>query len=262
MAFASLNPFRDVWKSAGLKYLLLPREAPPGLGFCQTGKFGQTQGVPQEANIKRFASRQTQSVPNSFARPRPATQSGIAPKPEFAAKKTAQSFQAIPVGAWPAIWQQQFSNTRKAQIAWTWWDLGLDLLAAKSSAYAALGNAGERQQRSALLKKLLADLGHPGGSHTFWPVCMPDGENDRIKPNFDCFWSGMEFLKCRGVIILGSPAAKAVMLDPVIKPLQQMRQFGKFVWILWDPNVIASRPGVYERVLDWIRFSLKPFIRL
>lgn len=260
MAFASLNPFRDVWSGAGLKYLLLPQEAPPGLGFCQTGKVAQTQNVPQDAYMRKFAGRKAQSAPDRFARAAP--RSGIAPKPELSVKKTAQSFKAIPVEAWPAIWQQQFSNTRKAQIAWTWWELGLDLLAAKNAGYAAFGNAAERKQRSTLLKKLLSDLGHPGGTHTFWPACMPDGDKGQVKPNFDCFWSGVEFLKCRGIIILGSPAANAVMLDPVTKPLQQMRQFGKFIWILWDPNIIASRHGVYERVLDWIRFSLKSFIRL
>lgn len=260
MAFASLNPFRDIWENAGLKYLLLSRDAPPGLGFCKTARSAQTQSVLQDANVKN--SPQARSVPqHNFARLRPDTQSDIATKSQVTAKKSTQSFKAIPVETWPAIWRQQFANTRKAQIAWSWWDLGMDLLAAKNARYASLGNAEERKQRSALLKKLLSDLGHPGGSHTFWPACMPDGENDQISPNFDCFWSGIEFLKCRGVILLGSPAANAVMQDPVIKPLRQMRQFGKFVWILWDPNVIASRPGVYERVLDWIRFSLKPFIR-
>ena len=87
-------------------------------------------------------------------------------------------------------------------MLWTYWNLGADLCDPQ---------APGRQERRQFLQRLLHDLGHPAGTHTFWPSCLPPDadalpslqeQTGGYVPNADVFWSGARQLQARGVVVM------------------------------------------------------------
>lgn len=255
MAFAYLNLPGRIWQANGLNYILSAGQ--PGLN-------------PESRDS---ASVIGAKAPNERPQTRPAAQglqkSGSMDSPgQKSARDIAPSriWKPLPLEKWPAQWQRQLSRTRKGRFAWTYMDLGADLL---SSNFENDGSGSQeearklRGQRAQCLRKIFADLGHPAGTHTFWPIAIPDNADSNEEPvNTDCFWSGLERLECRGVIIMGSPAAYAAMGTKDLKPLSQLFKFGKLVWILWEAHVLGANPVVYSKAITFLRRSLANFIRL
>lgn len=246
MAFAYLNLPGRIWRDNGLKYLLSPEDLPQERGLCASPKL----------NISEFKT--------NFS-PKPKAPKSIfqAPtkeeKPSHAQDRSA--WKALPLESWPEQWQKQFSCTRKGRFAWTYMDLGSDLLMGREKKRPTdPGNLIDERRKC--LSRLLKDLGHPGGTHTFWPVAMPQSEGGDLVANSECFWSGLSKLECRGVIIMGSLAAQAVMETQDIKPLDHLFKFGQLVWILWEPHVIISKPEVYGKALAFLKSSLGKFVRI
>lgn len=164
-------------------------------------------------------------------------------------------WQPMDIASWPQILQQQLAATKKGLIAWTYLKLGEDLLSTKSKASAD----NERSARANFLRRLFKDLAHPAGTHTFWPVSLPPEQN--INANMgDIFWSAMPHLGCRGVIVMGSEAAKIIAPQEKLKPLILVRPRGRFVWVLWEIDTLVATPEKYGQVLVFLRQALRAFV--
>lgn len=164
-------------------------------------------------------------------------------------------WQPTPVMDWPAEWRQFLQLTPKALFAWTYLGLGKDIIDSKNP---ALRRDLQRQARSQLLGSMLSDLAHPAGTHTFWPMSL-DGTVSET--GIDMFWSGASALGCRGVLILGSPAAWALVPRKDLRPLMQFRHHGQLVWIIDDPNRLCEQPLAYARVLEFLRSGMQLVLR-
>lgn len=168
-------------------------------------------------------------------------------------------WKPLPPHVWPAPWRQQMEKTRPGLVLWTYWSLGLDLCDPQAKG---------RLERRAFLQKLLQDLAHPAGTHTFWPAGMPSAPEDRtpgmdegLMPHADAFWSGTSRLGARGVVVMGSAAVKALGLPPGLRPLQQTRYRGHMVWVLWDVDYMQREDQRYASMLAFLRQALRQVAR-
>ena len=169
----------------------------------------------------------------------------------------------LPPHVWPAPWQARLTQARPGPVLWTYWNLGPDLCNPQTPG---------RLERRQFLQRLLQDLGHPAGTHTFWPSCLPpdpdalpmpddmQGQNAYVA-NADVFWSGAMQLKARGVVVMGSAAARAVGLPGGLRPPQQLRHRGKLVWVLWDVDNLLQFDQRYASMLALLREALRHMVR-
>ncbi len=288
MAFAYVNPLSALWQRRGLSNLLMPegfdafaapqpetsarppvrgaaggtstayagRQGPRPAPSGQAGPSGQTGQAGQAARPPhRSAAQSSQGT----ARTAPA---GVAPRAESAAPETtsdSRQWKPSPPHVWPAPWRQQLEKTRPGLILWTYWNLGLDL---------SDPQAEGRLERRGFLQKLLQDLAHPAGTHTFWPAGLPAAPEDRMPdqeeglvPHADAFWSGASRLGARGVVVMGSAAVKALGLPPGLRPLQQTRYKGHMVWVLWDVDYMQREDQRYASMLAFLRQALRQVAR-
>ncbi len=194
---------------------------------------------------------------------RPSRPQSAEQAPETAA--SVRSWRPLPPHVWPAVWQERLSRTRQGRVVWTYWNLGPDLCEAQ---------APGKAQRSAFFRRLMQDLAYPAGTSTFWPACLPDpdampaspapaeGEDrPRYQPNADVFWSGVQALHARAVVVMGSVAARALGLPAGVRPLQQLRHRGTLVWVLWDVEFLLDEPQRYAAMLAFVRRALQQISR-
>lgn len=114
--------------------------------------------------------------------------------------------------------------------------------------------------RRALLQRLLADLAHPGGTHSFWPAALPvDGKE--LEADSRIFWSGVGMLKARAVVVMGRPAVRALGLPERLRPFQQTRHDSRLVVILRDMDFLVQEPQHYDAVREFLRRALARFVR-
>ena len=307
MAFAYVNPLSALWQRRGLSNLLMPEgfdafapqpetSARPPMHGPASGSAGSTAnghggrqggtatfsgqtgtsrqaGTPAQAGNSGPAGISGQPEPSGqSSRPArrpaaPARQDGqgtqAAPsQPAPGAQATAASghpWKPLPPHVWPSPWRQQLEKTRPGLVLWTYWNLGLDLCDPQAEG---------RLERRAFLQKLLQDLAHPAGTHTFWPAGMPAAPEDRtpgtdesLVSHADAFWSGTARLGARGVVVMGSAAVKALGLPPGLRPLQQTRYRGHMVWVLWDVDYMQREDQRYASMLAFLRQSLRQVAR-
>lgn len=240
MAFAYLSLPGRIWRANGLNYILFPEDLPQAEGLC--------------APARNRPPAKPASQPRPFIKKEE--------RPGGAPSKTAQSWTPPPIETWPDYWQKQFHLTRKGRFAWTYMHLGSDLSAGRAQDVSKNPEEAERRNlRGLCLRNLFADLGHPAGTHAFWPIAPPFPEGGEPAPNAECFWSGLDKLGCKGVIIMGSPAAYAAMGTRELKPLDKFFKFRKHIWILWEPDVIVSNQVVYNKTVAFLKRALGQFAR-
>ncbi|MDE7240712.1 hypothetical protein [Desulfovibrio sp.] len=164
----------------------------------------------------------------------------------------------------PQGWQSRLAATRPGLVAWTYWNLARDLAGVGSSADADAGAQG-RSLRRAFLARLLRELAHPAGTHTFWPACMPGtarapgpGEEPDFTAHPEAFWSGAAHLGCRAVIVMGSAAVRALGLPGNARPLSQLRWRGQHVLVLWEVDSLAENAARFGPTLAFLRQALRP----
>lgn len=209
-----------------------------------------------------------------------------------------QALPHLPPAQWPALWQERLKKTAPATVLWTYWALGEDMCVRPNPT------------RRALLQKLLADLGHPAGTHSFWPTALPastgqdigqhtglsreidpqaqssnqtqnsgqagqslgqdlspaapalaESAETLLYPAPEVFWSGVQLLKARAVVVMGSPALKALELPPRLRPFQQTRHNGMLIVVLRDVDFLAQEVHRYDAVKAFLRQALAPFGR-
>ena len=89
-----------------------------------------------------------------------------------------------------------------------------------------------------------------------------EGEDrPRYQPNADVFWSGVQALHARAVVVMGSVAARALGLPAGVRPLQQLRHRGTLVWVLWDVEFLLDEPQRYAAMLAFVRRALQQISR-
>lgn len=296
MAFAPVNPLAAPWQARGLDWLLIPEDLPPELSLCVMPDAVPAAPVRRPQPAAPRAPRPVRPLPSQLqqegqgsasAAPAQAVRQGGAPvaspapaapapeqrrpaRPQAAeqapeAAAPVRSWRPLPPHVWPAVWQERLSRTRQGRVVWTYWNLGPDLCEAQ---------APGKAQRSAFFRRLMQDLAYPAGTSTFWPACLPDpdampaspapaeGEDrPRYQPNADVFWSGVQALHARAVVVMGSVAARALGLPAGVRPLQQLRHRGTLVWVLWDVEFLLDEPQRYAAMLAFVRRALQQISR-
>lgn len=301
MAFAPVNPLAAPWQARGLNWLLMPEDLPPELSLCVMPDAVPAAPVRRPQPAAPRAPRPVRPLPSQLhqdgqgsapAAPAQAVRQGAAPAASFAPSAAApaapvqeqrrparpqpeeqapeaaapvRNWRPLPPHVWPAVWQERLSRTRQGRVVWTYWNLGPDLCEAQ---------APGKAQRSAFFRRLMQDLAYPAGTSTFWPACLPDpdampapsapaGGEDRphYQPNADVFWSGVQALHARAVVVMGSVAARALGLPAGVRPLQQLRHRGTLVWVLWDVEFLLDEPQRYAAMLAFVRRALQQISR-
>ncbi|MDR2821146.1 MAG: hypothetical protein LBB60_11530 [Desulfovibrio sp.] len=226
MAFAVVNALSALWLRRGLAALLLPADVPLPL-----------PAEPAKKTAPPAPGRQTARRPPDSATNR-----------QQPASLGREVWRPLPPEAWPLPWRERFAATRPGLVVWTYWNLGRDLYVAPDAA------------RRDFFRKLLADLRHPSGTHTFWPPCLPAGEADsetKFAPNAEVFWSGARRLGARGVVVMGSAAAAALALPGNPRPLSQMRYREQSVCVLNDVDNLLHEEKRYAGMLAFLRSALR-----
>ncbi len=301
MAFALVNPVSALWQRRGLTTLLMPEgynafAAPQqeASRAASTNAHGQTRAGQAHAGQAHTAQpareRQPWQQSGQQQSPRPASPAPhremqaqrrphmpAGPDTAQAANRTAPQAEAAPAAeqgkaaawlplpphVWPAPWQARLKQTSPGPILWTYWNLGPDLCDPQTPG---------RMERRQFLQRLLNDLGHPAGTHTFWPSCLPPDpaalppavppmSDNGFAANADVFWSGAAQLRARGVVVMGSAAANAVALPGGLRPPQQIRHRGKLVWVLWDVDNLLQFDQRYASMLALLREALRHILR-
>lgn len=150
---------------------------------------------------------------------------------------------------WPRPWQELYARTKRGPVAWTYYGLGHDLC----------GNPNK--ERSRKLGDLLKYLRKPRGTHTFWPVGLPQPDEDGnlvIVADRTVFWQGLHALGARMLIVMGSPAARLIGMEGVIRPLQAMKAInGLRVLLTRDIDHLDEKAFMDTKI--YLERTLAPF---
>ena len=233
-----------------------------GLEFLLVGE-AQAQAIRNSAQeaVRRLAAagdrpHAAQASPAARA-PRVPVRERQEKKPDQALPREAPSrpeAKAPAPAEWPAVWQERLKKTRVAPVVWTYWELGLDLCGAPDP------------KRRELFRDLLADLAHPPGTHSFWPVALPGeggmGEGDP-EANAPLFWEGARLLHSRAVMLMGSQDLLRALALPdrlvAARPFEQLRYQGRLVIVLPPPGAFIQEPRRMQALREFLRQALAPF---
>lgn len=241
MAFENVNPLRAIWRGLGLEYILLEGEA-------ARARAREIRTAPPAASRAAPAQTRPRTAPASSAS-RP-TAGGK--RPERGRERFV--WKPLPREAWPALWLQCLGKDSPRKLAWTYWKLGSDLLQGRNVGgrpYEGLDPQG-RKGRGDFINGLVRDLGNPPGTHAFWPAALP-GEGGALEPNPEIFWSAASLRGVKGVVILGSKAASALLGRNDLKPLDQELFRGCLVWVGWDIDGLIASPDKRSSFLAYLK---------
>lgn len=260
MAFARLNALAAPWQGNGIRYLLSPEDLPAEWSACALPGTAPAHAPLQRA-ARPVSPPQRQAVPTAPVRKPAPQRPEAAPPPAVQRTTVRDAWKPVPQQQWPQPWQERLPLTRHGRVGWTYRHLGADLL----------GNGPDEpgqdvpctmQDRREFFRRMISDLRYPAGTHTFWPVCMPlsaaPDAPEQTSP--DAFWSGLRQLGARGVVIMGSAAAKAAGLPGGLRPLQTLFFRGFRVLVLWDMANLVRQEARYASILAFLRSSLQPLL--
>jgi hypothetical protein len=118
--------------------------------------------------------------------------------------------------------------------------------------------------RREFFRRLLADLAHPPGTHTFFPACLPGSAVDNDRPVFaadpEIFWSALRRLGGRALLVLGEEAARALALEDM-SLWTMTRQRGLIVWRLPETDAVVGDENLYSVLLEFLRAGLRDMTR-
>lgn len=261
MAFADLSLAAALWRGRGLRWLAACADLPPELSLtCQPMQAAaQKAARPANGAKQPGAGVRHNAVRDAVQEQRPAEAKRQPAKP---AADTDARWRPRAPDALPEAWRSRLSATRPGLVAWTYWGLAQDIAAAAGNAVQTEAEVQPRSQRRAFLARLLRDLAHPAGTHTFWPSCQPakaDAESeaqDLFAADAEAFWSGLVHLGCRAVIVMGSAAARALALPDSARPFGLLRWRGHVVLVLAEVDALAEDAAQYSSILAFIRRGL------
>lgn len=264
MAFENLNPAAAIWRASGLAYILLPQGRQPGKAAAPENRAASQAFARPQAASSRIAPQGMRHPPQSAMRPAASMRSDVAmfgrqqsPDALAAASRPDQARPAQAPAAsppqpeqWPTLWQQRLKLAKRGLVAWTYLELGQDLLQTPLAPEAEK----ERDTRRKIIAWFLGGLKHPQGTHTFWPLILGDDT-----PRTDLFWAGLRRLGCQCLLIFGSPAASAILQKKGLAPMQCHYMNNTAILVLRALTGMDSRQG--QDALRWLRQSLRPYVR-
>lgn len=253
MAFAHLSPAGAFWRNLGLAYILAPPGSPALRGArANAAEEPRPQKAPEGAKDPAPASTHASWGKNA---PKTKRQDAPGPQKRQGGKNVFPPMRPfLPREKWPPAWQAQFGRARPGLVGWSYWELARDL--------AGAGRADEgRDRRRAFLQNIIRDLSFPPGTHAFWPVCMPDGQGN-FSANDEAFWSGLNALGCRILILMGEKAASAARLPDDLSPFCQQMWQGQYVCFLPELDELANGRGSYGRLLALLRSIFQHYPQL
>ncbi len=233
MAFEPVNPLLRSLCGQGLQYVLADCDAPPELSLLQGPKTQQAvkPKSPRVSPVKNWDAAEQDAPSTSSAKPAPRAQ----PRPD--------------PSSWPEIWQKRLKATAVTPVIWTYAALKDDLGGAPSPA------------RREFFKKLFKDLGHPPGTHSFWPFVLRRNGEDDERP--DIFWQAMRLRRARALVLVDAQTLKALDLPQSLQPLHFIRKNGLHILMAGDiDGLIGEEAGRYEALSGFLRHNLRAYIRL
>jgi len=263
------------WKKAGVSVLLYDAETVEGLRLlCRpvplrsassvapgnVSSFRQEiAGGDRKSEVNEPSQGKTYPPPDGVAAPRGNVAPSVSPSrkqvpaaaaseisrenprtADTAAVSRADMASPIPVEAWPAAWADLLHKTPKTpRILWSYPELAGDM-----------SGRGDKT-RSAALRKLLADIGFPPGSHAFWPLFGPDGEHS---PAF--FFSGISVLRPSLAVLLCDSMPESLGLPP-LRPFLPVIVRGTRYVLLYDVRRLVedafSDSGRHTRLVRFLQ---------
>ena len=244
MPFELLSAPAAQWRQRGLTYLLMPEGFDLQAYIHPQAAQTATKPAPGQTKAPRELSPRQAPSPGRHEQPQP---------PPTAPAPKSKNGQGLSLQDWPAPWRELLHRTHPGKVLWTYTHLGEDLLVAETEG---------RDRRRAFLARLLRDLAHPTGTHTFWPISLPqDAAGNGGPPAPGIFWEAVAHLGARGVMIMGAPAIEALALPVPLVPLQQIRYKKYLLWGLEDMEDILSSEQKYASMLAFIRTALPLVMR-
>jgi hypothetical protein len=118
-------------------------------------------------------------------------------------------------------------------------------------------------ERRNFLRRLIADLAYQSGTHTFFPVCLPEDRSASpvFTPNPEIFWSALGRLGARALLVLGDEAIQALGLEKDIILWSMARRRGFFVWRLPGMEGVSKNARAYSTLLEFLRVALRDMAR-
>ncbi|MDR3320517.1 MAG: hypothetical protein LBS77_06350 [Desulfovibrio sp.] len=239
MAFEAVGFYATLWQGQGINWILLP-ENPSEPWFAS---------LPRPQPAARTTLRPIPFAPPST----PAADGREKMTPQAPERQTEAKWTPVPQNLWPSPWRERIAAVRRGRIVWTYWELGRDLC--------QNSNPGRR----ALFQRLITDLAHPGGTYTFFPVCVPapqDQENPAVyAPDAEIFWSALKQLGARATLIMGEAAVKALALEDELPLWGMSRRHSFFVWRLPEADAVLQDENLYSTLLDFLRTGMRDLAR-
>jgi len=144
----------------------------------------------------------------------------------------------------PEAWQNLWRKLVPAPVVWSYAELGLDLT----------GQA--KPERSALLKGLIAALGMPKGSSTFWPFCLaPDQVSAQAGGHV--FQMGLARSKAKALVLFGPESPLQCGLANA--PCSAFTQFihkGVLVLVLPEMSALLDDSRLNQQTIVFLRATL------
>jgi hypothetical protein len=255
LAHAPLNltPEWQAWHLAGLASLLLDEAAASLVRQSEAAAGARTPPAAGRAGQAEPAIEQAAERMVERARPaRPVAE------PMAQALNPADGPATDPVDgsaddpdAWPDLWRGLLTRMQPAPLAWTYPELGDDLL------------LGGNQERSAALREMISRLRLPRGSSTFWPARLPDSLLPPAagQPAPDYFRAGLKRLGVRFLIVFGPGTLAGTAYEALpLKPFSEQLSDGRLILTLPDFSSLLAVPDRLDKVVFFLHSVLSRYL--
>ena len=165
--------------------------------------------------------------------------------------------KTLPLENWSDEWlnvHKRFGLPRaentdsQIRVAWTYAGLEQDVLAPTNP------------QRQAIIKKLVAELNHKQGTHSFIPYSLLHEDNSSSLATYQdatFFWSAMRLVRPRVLLIFGSVARDALNMPKILVPLQKINMGALQILQMHKPETLADDANNYATTLAFLQEYLK-----
>lgn len=265
----SMGPGLRAWMDSGLAYILLEGTtaefaaaaipAPP-LPVAGASRFSGGQAKPSataspSSGRKGYERKADVAAPHAPAASVAGSGASASRGADAPAVREAHGSAAAPVtfafagdlsaspSQWPTPWRDWFMKCVPAPVLWTYHELGADVT-----------GTGHSQERSAFLKRLIADLALPKGSSVFWPSSMPSAGGDLSPaPHAPLFAAGLRLLQPRVVVVFGDAALEDMDMRDRVRPFGQIMVEGKILVCLPDIGELLRGDAQRASVISLLR---------
>ncbi len=269
----NISPFYLPWHQQGIDFLLQDSAVPEQHSLChakslhpmpkpkmaqhnqhyeaQKARVQNSTPAAQHYGEQKTTTHQvTKSGTNFTSNQKIAAQTHTAAPAQITAPAKSNRV-SVPMEQWPHTWQERFRQTKPARVVWTYDTLGHDLCGQASNT------------RRELLRDILKDLGHPSGTHSFWPISLPDGnEPQNLITNVPVFWAGVRQLEARVLIVLGQSAATTLGYQAYDAPFKEFKSQDKLVFLTRDIETLIKKDHSYTLIIQYLRSHLRQYLQL